>query len=188
MFWLDLLSRKQPVVHFSCSFWKAWRCSKLFHWKSEFEMKISEKNNQILKQTFSCTMKIWNEKFPKCQVLNWEFFFPAVFQNKNFRIIIFQRKSNFENIRFWIQLLRNKDFNEKFICEKNRFDSVCFTESNPTSAFRTYFKKHDSEANFFIGNRCLKWSSFEKKESDYEAKFFLEIEILNWKFFNKSDF
>ena len=41
-----------------------------------------KRKNQILKQTFSCTMKIWKGKFPKGQVLNWEFFVPAVFYNK----------------------------------------------------------------------------------------------------------
>ena len=188
MFWLDLLSRKQPVVHFSCSFWKAWRCSKLFHWKSEFEMKISEKNNQILKQTFSCTMKIWNEKFPKCQVLNWEFFFPAVFQNKNFRIIIFQRKSNFEKIRFWIQLLRNRISMKSSYVKKIVLTQFASQKAIQLPLFALILKSMILKQTFSSAIGVWNEVLLKKKESDYEAKFFLEIEILNWKFFNKSDF
>ena len=67
-----------------------------------------KRKNQILKQTFSGTMKIWKENFPKGQVLNWEFFVPANFEYKTFRIIIFWRRNIFQKLSFWVQfLLRN---------------------------------------------------------------------------------
>ena len=90
-----------------------------------------------------------------------------------------------------------QDFNENFICEKNRFDSVCSTESHRSFTFRAYFKKHDSEANLFIGNRCFKWSSFEKKNQNmrqsftnklkFWIEFFLTSQILNWRFIVPED-
>ena len=109
------------------------------------------------------------------------------YRKQNFPINIFQRKTNSEKNQVFNSIFEKQDFDEKFICEKNRFDSTCFTESNRISKFRAYFKKHDSEADLFIENQCLKWGSFEKKIGLW-SNFFLENEILTWKFFNKSDF
>ena len=55
-------------------------------------MKFFGKRNQILKQTFSYKMKLWNDIFSKFQIVNWEIFVPAHFENKIFRIIILRGK------------------------------------------------------------------------------------------------
>ena len=123
--------------------------------------------------------------------MKWEFIVHEDIENKAFRIFIFQRETNIEKITFWIQLFKNK-ISLKNSCETNRFDSVCSTESHRSFTFRAYFKKHDSEANLFIENQCLKWSSFEKKiriwsklfprKWDFELKIFQQVRFWNENF------
>ena len=81
-------------------------------------MKFSGKN-QILKQAFSCTMKIWNEKFPKCQVLYWEFFVPADFIIKKISNNHILEKKYFPETQFLSSIFIEKsDFDQKFTSEK----------------------------------------------------------------------
>ena len=51
------------------------------------------------------------------------------------------------------------------------------------STFRAYVKKHDSEANLFIENQCLKWSSFEEKirlwSKPYPGKWDFELKAIH---------
>ena len=138
-------------------------------------MKFSEKKYQILKQTFSCTMKFWKQKNPKCQVLNWEIFVPADFENKTFRITFFWGRNFFQKLSFWIQfLLRNQVSMKNSHLKSKRFDSICSADSNKFFSLRAYFKRHDFEVNLSIENRILKWK-FLKKKSNFEVKFFPTI-------------
>ena len=188
-FWLSLLPRKQPNFHFPFLFQKAWFSSKSFHWK----LKISVWNDVILEKKSDYEANFFLEN----EILNLNFFDKSDYELRIYRPGRY-RKQYFSNIGYSEKnyILKNQvlssvfekeDFVEKFICEKNHFDSVCSTDGHRFFTFLAYFKKHDSEAILFIENQCLKGSSFEKK-SDYEANFFLEKEVLNWNFFNKSDF
>ena len=150
-------------------------------------MKFSEKN-QLLKQAFSCTMKFWKEKIPKCQVLYWEFLVPADFIIKNFSNNHILEKKFFPESQFLISIFfENSGCDEKFTSEKKRFDSICSTENNKFFTFCAYFKRHDFEASLFMENENLKWNSLKKRIRLW-SKFFLENETLNWKFSNMSAF
>ena len=142
---------------------------------------FQKKRNQILKQTFSCTMKFWKEKIPKSQVLNWEFFVPAYFEYKTFRIFIFWRRNFFQKLSFWIQfLLRNQVSMKNSNLKEKRFDSICSADNNKFFTLRAHFKRHDFVANSFIENQSLKWN-FPKKRIRFWSKRF----PVQWKFEKK---
>ena len=109
-------------------------------------------------------------------------------ENKTFRIIIFQRKTNFEKIKFWIQFLRNRISMKNSYVKKIVLTQFASRKAIQLPLFALILKsmilKQIFSSAIGVWNEVL----LKKKESDYEAKFFLEIEILNWKIFNKSDF
>ena len=154
-------------------FWKG------FFWKNEA---VYEPN------IFPEKKRFWFEIFSTCQVLDWEFNVQEDIENKTFRIIKFQRKTEFEKIIFWVQFLRNK------ISLKNSYvKTIVLTQFAPQKAtevslfvliLKTRILKQIFSSAIRVWNEVL----LKKKESEYEAKFFLEIEILNWDFFNKSEF
>ena len=140
-------------------------------------MKFSEKN-QLLKQAFSCTMKFWKEKIPKCQVLYWEFLVPADFIIKNFSNNHILEKNYFPESQFLSSFFIEKsDFDEKFTSEKKRFDSICSTENNKFFTFLLIFKgmilKQAFPLKIRVWNEIL-W----KKESENDVNFFLKNETL----------
>ena len=133
-------------------------------------------------------MKIWNEKFPKCHVLNWKFFVPVDFDNKTFQIFIFWRKTIFQKLSFWVQfLLRNQISIKNSHLKKNVLTQFAPQKTTNFPHFVLILKGMILKRTFSLKIRV--WNeSFEKKESDSEANFLLQNEILNWKFFNVSDF
>ena len=137
-------------------------------------MKFSEKKNQILKQMFSCTMKIWKEKFPKCQVLNWDFFVPADFENKTFWIINLWRKSNFRKIYFEFNFCSEISFRWKIHISELTFWLNLLRKKNKIFNFRAEFKRHGFEANLFIENQSLK-RIFLKKSHPLKQFFFYKL-------------
>ena len=103
------------------------------------------------------------EKIPKFQVLNWEFFVPADFEYKTFRIIKIWRRNFFQKLSFWFQfLLRNQVSLKNSHLKKKRFDSICSGKNNIVFTFRAYFKRHDFEVNLFFENRKFEMEFFER--------------------------
>ena len=131
-----------------------------------------------MKQFFSYKMRFWNDIFSKFQIVNWEFFVPADFEYKTFRIIIFWRWNIFQKLSFWIEfLLRNQVSMKNSHLKKKRFDSICSADNNKFFTLRAHFKRHDFVANSFIENQRLKWN-FPKKTIRFWSKRF----PVQWKF------
>ena len=161
----------------------------------------------ILKQIFSLKISVWNDVllkkksdyeanfFLENEILNLNFFDQSDYELRIYRPGRY-RKQNFLNKgnseknyilknQVLSSVFEKEDFVEKFICEKNHFDSVCSTDGHRFFTFLAYFKKHDSEAIPFIENQCSKWSSFEKKirlwsklfprNWDFELKVFQQV-------------
>ena len=151
-------------------------------------MKFSEKKESDSEANVFLHNGILRRKISNSQFLNWEFFVPADFENKNFQINIFWRRNVFQKLRFWVQfLLRNQISIKNSHLKKKRSDSICSTENNNYFTFRAYFKRHDLKQAFPL--KISVWKEILwRKDSDYEAYFFLKNETLNWKFFNMSDF
>ena len=169
---------------FSCSFWKAWFCSSLFHWKSDIQMNFFGKRSQILKQTFSYTMRIWNDIFQNVRFLIenlWSrqisktTFFEWSYFGKN---LIFE-KSGFEFNFFWKIRFRWKNL----IWKKLIWLNLHRRKQQNFSFFLLFFKRHDFEANLFVENKSLKWSFFRKKRISFWSKFFRRKGAFERKFF-----
>ena len=108
-----------------------------------FSLFVLTSNGMILKQPFSLKLRVWYGILLKKMIRLWSKLFPGkwdfelkVFwhvlfelriyrsediENKTFRIIIFQRKTNFEKINFWIQFLRNGISMKKSYLKKKSF-------------------------------------------------------------------
>ena len=162
---------------------KAWLCSKFLIENKILKWNFQKKRHQILEQTFSCTMKIWNEKFPKCQVcFELKIFHPGRFRKQNFSKNHILEKKYFPETQFLSSIFIEKSgYDEKFTSKKSRFDSLCSAENNKFSTFRAHFKRHVFDANFFIENQSLKWN-FPKKRIRFWSKRF----PVQWKFEKKN--
>ena len=151
-----------------------------------------------MRQIFSQKLRFWIENFSTSQILNWKFIVPEDMENITFRIIIFQRKTNFEKIKFWIQFLRNK------ISLKNSYvNKIVLTQFAPQktkhfSVFVLILKGMTFYQTFSLEIRI--WNEFfwKKKNQILKQTFsctkkiwnekFPKCQILNWKFFVPADF
>ena len=133
---------------------------------------------QFMNQTFSQKKKDFDLKFFNMSGFGLRVYRPGRYRKQNFSNIQISEKNWIRKNHILSSIFEKQDFVEKFICENNRFDSVCSTESHRSFTFRAYFKNQDSEANLFIGNPCLKWSSSEKKRIRIWGKVFPR----NWDF------
>ena len=165
---------------------KSWLCSKFFIENKSLKWNFQKKRNQILKQTFSCTMKIWEENFKK-SVIELRILPSGRIRIKNFANNHTLEKKSFPETQLLSSIFIEKsDFDEKVTSEKKTFWLSLLSKKNKFFIFRAYFGRHDLDANFSLKIKVSN-QFFWKNESYSEANFFLQNEILKWHFFKISD-
>ena len=144
----------------------------LFFENQSLKWNFQKKSDQILKQKFSLHNEKLNEKIPKCQVLNWEFFVPADFEYKTIRIIIFWRRNIFQKLSFWVQfLLRNQISIKNSQLKKNVLTQFAPQKTTTFSLFVLILKGMILKQAFPLKIRV--WNEILWNDSDFEAYLFL---------------
>ena len=132
-------------------------------------------------------MRFWIENFSTSQILNWKFIVPEDIENITFQIIIFQRKTKFEKINFWVQFLRNKISLKNSCVKKIVLPQFAPQKATEISLFVLILKSTILKQIFslkisvwnevLLKKRIRLWSKLFPRKWDFELKTFNKSEF-----------